>query len=236
MPVTDVRGLPMYYESAGAGAPLLLIGGLGLDVSELGALTGPLATRFRIIALDNRGAGRTAKPPGPYTIEQMAADTAGLMTELGLASAHVLGISLGGRIALALALAEPARVNRLVLVSTSPRVAGGGARRLVRLGMLTANLPGLRGRYRQPRYAMRAQFDASTHFDCTSRLGGIRAPTLILHGRSDRVVPVQLAEEMRRGIPGAQLILADGGHLFSFRPGNAQFVADVTAFLTADGG
>jgi pimeloyl-ACP methyl ester carboxylesterase len=102
--------------------------------------------------------------------------------------------------------------------------------------MLTANLPGLRGQYRQPRYAMRAQFDASTHFDCTSRLGEIRAPTLILHGRSDRVVPVQLAEEMRRGIPGAQLILADGGHLFSFRPGNAQFVADVTAFLAADGG
>lgn len=236
MPVADVHGLEMYYESAGSGAPLLVIGGLGLDVSEMGRLTGPLAGRFRVIAVDNRGTGRTAKPPGPYTVEQMAGDAAGLLDELGVASAHVLGISLGGRIAMALALAQPARVNRLVLVSTSPRAAGGGARRLVRLGMLAANLPGLRGQHRQPRYAMQAQFDATTRFDCTSRLGEIRAPTLIVHGRSDRIAPVAFAGEMHRAIPGSELILVNGGHLFSLQTHREQFVADVTAFLTADAG
>jgi 3-oxoadipate enol-lactonase len=236
MPLADVHGLEMYYEPHGSGAPLLLIGGLGLDVSEMGALTGPLADRFRVIALDNRGTGRTAKPRGPCTVEQMAGDTAGLMDQLDLASAHVLGISLGGRIALALALAQPQRVNRLVLVSTSPRAAGGSARKLVRLGMLAANLPVLRGQYRQPRYAMRAQFDATTRFDCTDRLGEIRAPTLIVHGKSDRVAPVAFAAEMHRSIPGSQLILVDGGHLFSLRAHSGQFVANVTAFLSADGG
>jgi pimeloyl-ACP methyl ester carboxylesterase len=60
-----VNGIELYYESHGTGAPLLVLGGLGLDVSEMGTLTGPLAARFRVIAADNRGAGRSAKPPGP---------------------------------------------------------------------------------------------------------------------------------------------------------------------------
>ena len=56
-----------------------------------------------------------------------------------------------------------------------------------------------------------------------------------MHGRSDRAAPVAFAGEMHRAIPGAELILADGGHLFWFQAGNAQFIADVTAFLTAAG-
>jgi hypothetical protein len=70
---------------------------------------------------------------------------------------------------MALALAEPARVNRLILVATSPRAVG--PRWLVRAGMMVADLPVLRGRHRQPRSAMKAQFDATTRFDATARLG-----------------------------------------------------------------
>lgn len=138
MPLIAVNDVELYYESHGSGVPLMLLGGLGLDVSEMGMLIGPLADRFRVIAVDNRGAGRSAKPPGPYSIEQMAADVAGLMDRLDLPRAHLLGISMGGRIAMALALAWPGRVNRLVLVATSPRAAG--ARWLVRAGMLVADL------------------------------------------------------------------------------------------------
>jgi len=123
MPLIAVNGIELYYESHGTGAPLVVLAGLGLDVSEMGMLTGPLAARFRVIAADNRGAGRSAKPPGPYSIEQMAADVAGLMDRLELPRAHVLGMSLGGRIAMALALAAMARQmhdlipgSRLVLI------------------------------------------------------------------------------------------------------------------------
>ncbi len=189
MPLIAVNDVELYYGSRGPGAPLVVLGGLGLDVSEMGMLTGPLAERFRVIAVDNRGAGRSVKPPGPYSIGQMAADVAGLMDRLDLPCAHLLGISMGGRIAMALALDWPGRADRLVLVATSPRAAG--ARWLVRAGMMVADLPVLRGRHRQPRQAMKAQFDATTRFDCTSRLGQIRAPALIVHGRSDRIAADQ---------------------------------------------
>jgi pimeloyl-ACP methyl ester carboxylesterase len=231
MPLAAVNHIELYYETHGGGAPLVVLGGLGTDLSELGMLTGPLADRYRVIAVDNRGAGRSAKPPGPFSIEEMAEDVAELLAHLGVPRAHVLGVSLGGRIAMALALAHPDRVRRLVLVSTAPRAVG--TRWRVRLGMRVATLPGLRGRYPQPRRALRAQFDASTRFDCTDRLGDIRAPTLIVHGRSDRVAPVALAEVMRAGIPDARLVLLDGGHHMLFARA-ARLVREVDAFLAVD--
>ena len=233
MPLIAVNDIELYYESHGSGAPLVVLGGLGLAVSEMGALTGPLAARFRVIAVDNRGTGRSSKPAGPYSIEQMAADTAGLMDRLDLERAHLLGISMGGRIALALALARPERVERVVLISTGPRAAG--ARWLVRAGMLAADLPVLRGRQRQPRYAMTAQFDATTRFDCTSRLGQIQAPALVVHGRSDRIAPLAVAEQMHRLIHGSRLVLIRGGHLAPLLTQHRRVVAEVTAFLPGGG-
>jgi pimeloyl-ACP methyl ester carboxylesterase len=163
----------------------------------------------------------------------MAADVAGLMDRLDLPRAHVLGISLGGRIAMALALAEPARVNRLVLVATSPRAAG--ARWRLRAGMMVADLPVLRGRYRQPRWAMKAQFDATTRFDATIRLSQITTPVLIVHGTSDHVTPVAVARQMHALIPGSRLVLIDGGHLAPLLTQHERLVAEVSAFLTASG-
>ena len=188
MPLVVVDDIEMYYESRGSGPPLVVIGGLGLEMSELDTLVNRLASSFRVVAFDNRGAGRSSKPRGPYSIEQMAGDVAGLMDRSDLPRAHVLGISMGGRIAMALALAHPEHVDHLVLVSTGPRAAG--ERWLVRLGMLVSDLPLLRGRHRQPRYALKAQFDATSTFDCSERLEEIEQPTLILHGRSDHIAPV----------------------------------------------
>lgn len=231
MPLIPVHDIEMYYELRGGGAPVVVIGGLGLDVSELDAVIGPLARRFRVVAADNRGTGRSSKPRGPYSIEQMAEDVAGLMDRLDLPHAHVLGISMGGRIAMALALARPELVDRLVLVSTGPRAAS--TRWRVRLGMLVANLPLLRGRHRQPRHALKAQFAATTRFDCTDRLSEIGKPALILHGRSDHVAPLALAEEMAARLPDSRLVLADGGHLFPFTRAWDRHAADVEAFLAA---
>lgn len=115
-----------------------------------------------------------------------------------------------------------------MLVSTSLRAAG--SRWLVRLGMAVSDLPLLRGRDRQPRYALRAQFDATSRFDCTERLGEIHQPTLIVHGSSDHVAPVALAEQTSARIPDSRLVLVNGGHLISLTVPD-QLAADVHAFL-----
>ena len=231
MPFLQVNDIELYYESHGAGDPLVLIGGLGLAVSEMRPLISALAAAgYRVIAADNRGAGRSAKPPGPYTIRQMAGDVAGLLIRLGVERTHVLGISMGGRVALALALDHPKLVDHLVLTSTGPRTQRRGWR--VRLGLAVSQLPVLRGENPPPRRALRAQFQASGRFDATARLGEITQPTLIVHGRADRIAPVALAREMRDAIPGARLVLLRGGHLVSMLPRRQpEFVATVLGFL-----
>lgn len=90
----------------------------------------------------------------------------------------------------------------------------------------------MRGPHGQPRYALKAQFDATSTFDCTERLSEIEAPTLILHGRSDHIAPVALAEQMHARISNSRLVLFEGGHLFTFTTQRERLVADVGAFLT----
>lgn len=226
MPTVSVDGLRMYYELAGAGPPLVLICGLGIDVSECGYLIEALATHHRVLAFDNRGAGRTDKPDEPYTIAQMAADTVGLMEAMGIERAHVAGMSLGGRIALDLALGYPDRVRSLILVSTSARV-----QRRWTIGLLGLVSLLFRGRYPQPRYAFRRQRAASEHYDRTGSLPEIRLPTLVVHGRRDHIVPYRLAEDMAAAIPGARLALVESGHIYPMTH-SARFAGQVAAFTS----
>jgi 3-oxoadipate enol-lactonase len=108
-----------HYERAGSGEPLLLIQGMsGTHVSWGEPFKGALEESFDVIAFDNRGIGLSAPVDGPFTIVEMAEDTAALLGELGLESAHVVGISMGGMIAQELALAEPALLRSLTLGCT----------------------------------------------------------------------------------------------------------------------
>ena len=110
----------LHVEEHGAGSPLLLIQGLGYAVWAWRNQLAPLGAQHRVIAFDNRGAGRSEKPPGPYTIDQLAADAARVLDERGLAGAAIVGLSMGGYIAQTVALSRPELVGRLVLVGTSP--------------------------------------------------------------------------------------------------------------------
>lgn len=121
MPTVRVGDIEMYYVEAGQGEPVVLIMGLGADHLAWGLQVRALAERFRVVAFDNRGAGRTDAPDAPYTTRLMAADTLGLMDALGIDRAHVVGVSMGGMVAQELALAAPGRVRSLHLGVTLAR-------------------------------------------------------------------------------------------------------------------
>ncbi len=231
MPQIQVSDIQMYYEIHGAGQPLVLIAGLGVDVSEWGRLIRQLAGHYRVLAFDNRGVGRTDKPDAPYSMEMMADDTAALMQAVGFDSAVILGISMGGRIALELALRHPKNVRQLILISTNARVIPSWRRGKL-LDMLSM-MPVFKSRYPQPHYAFIRQREASAAYDGTARLGRIQAPTLILHGRSDKIAPYELATEMQAGIPGAQLQAFHGGHLFFLIREPQAVLAAVCAFTSS---
>jgi pimeloyl-ACP methyl ester carboxylesterase len=207
----------------------VLIAGLAADVSEYAGLVRGLALANTVLAFDNRGAGRTDKPDRPYSIEQMADDAAGLMQALGFRPAHVLGISMGGRIALALALRHPELVTKLVLVSASARSAGRD--RWLRLFWFLSIVPTLRGNYPQPRYANIRQRQALFEYSCAERLHELCIPTAILHGKRDGIVPYRLAEELHAGIAGSTVVAFEGGHLFFFGKERQRFLAAVADFL-----
>src|SRR5262249_23318805 len=121
MPKVRVNGIGMFYEGAGRGEPLILIMGIGGDHLAWAFQARAFAAHYRVVTFDNRGAGQTDAPEPPYTIRTMADDTAGLMDALGLPSAHIVGVSMGGMIAQELALAYPARVRSLHLACTTAR-------------------------------------------------------------------------------------------------------------------
>jgi len=119
VPSVSTPNAELHYERAGSGEPLLLIQGMsGTHVAWGEPFLEPLREHFDVIAFDNRGIGLSAPIDGPFTIVEMAEDTAALMGELGLESAHVVGISMGGMIAQELALAHPERLRSLTLGCT----------------------------------------------------------------------------------------------------------------------
>ena len=228
MPYEKVNDIQMYYEIHGEGEPLVLIVGLGTDISEWEGIIHWLAQKYKVLAFDNRGAGRTDKPDTQYSIEMMAHDTAGLMRTLGIEQAHILGISMGGRIALALALQHAKSVKELILVSTSARSIRNWRRRFY--GILSG-APIFRSKYPQPHSAFQRQLQASSTFNCTDTLHELHIPTLIMHGKKDKSIPYKLAEETHAGIKGSKMLTFAGGHLFFLMKERQQFLDAVAEYV-----
>ncbi|MGN6276530.1 MAG: alpha/beta fold hydrolase [Solirubrobacterales bacterium] len=247
MPSVEVGRVELHYERSGSGEPLLLIQGMsGTHVSWGEPFRDLLEGEFDVVAFDNRGIGLSAPIDGPFTIAEMAADTAGLMAALGLESAHVVGISMGGMIAQELALAHPERLRSLTLGCTycggpgsqlmpernarklMEGMASGDRDKAIRASYEVNLSPGFRadeGRYaafhematRVPaaRRTIELQVQAIFGHDTSTRLGEIAAPTLVVHGTADGVIPVVNGELIASLLPGARFeALADVGHMF----------------------
>lgn len=244
MPFVNNQGTRIYWDEQGTGVPILLIMGLGYP-SAMWHRTRPwLSASYRTIAFDNRGAGESDVPPGPYTIALMAADAAAVLDAAGVPSAHVFGVSMGGMIAQEFALQYPGRVQSLILGCTA--AGGPNAKRAepAAIEMLKASSQMTREQAVEaaipfiydtatPRHlldediAMRrawptkpagylAQLQAIQGWESFSRLPQITAPTLVIHGKVDRVVPVGNGELIAARIPDAQLVLLErASHLFS---------------------
>jgi pimeloyl-ACP methyl ester carboxylesterase len=237
MPFVDHQGARIYWDEAGRGEPLLLLGGLGLSSAMWHRVRPALAARRRTITLDPPGVGRSPPAPGPRSIAQLAADAAAVLDAAGVDCAGVAGMSLGGMLALELALSHPARVRSLALGATAARRPVRIDRALIAvLATLTpenaweALVPFLyhrhtpRERVAEDRAAFAlaapdifvAQFQAIVAWDASRRLGDVRAPALVLHGDGDRVIAAENAERLARGIAGAKLVwVAGAGHLLT---------------------
>ncbi len=128
MPMAQIGAIDLYYERAGQGAPLLFISGTGGDLRvKPNVFDGPLPKAFDVLAYDQRGLGRSAKPDVAYTMADYADDAAALLDHVGWPRAKVIGASFGGMVAQELVLRYPAKVERLVLACTSPGGAGGAS-------------------------------------------------------------------------------------------------------------
>lgn len=230
------------WEESGAGSPVLLIHGLGYARWGWEPLIPLLAERHRVISFDNRGIGASSVPPGPYTAAEMAGDALAVLDAAGVERAHVVGTSLGGMVAQELALAAPERVDRLVLIATTPGATGGfpmpeatvrlladatslpaevALRRFVENALGPEPDPELVERILAHRLASpqdpagwAAQAHAGTTYDGAGRAAEITSPTLIISGTADRVVDHRNSSALAELIPNATVhLVPGGGHL-----------------------
>ena len=248
------------YREVGAGSPIMLIMGLGGSMDDWApAFVDALAAQHTVIVFDNAGVGDTAALASPLTISAMADQASALITALGLAHPAVLGWSMGGMIAQALAVLHPRQAGLLVLAATQAGTgkslpipaAAAAAARSNPAAVLSVLFPPdqaaaanayAEGILEYPGYyaasaAIKTEQNAAIQQWMAGRdpaglrLGQIRIPTLVADGTLDQLDPTPNDRLLARSVPGASLILyPDAGHAFLFQDAGA-FVPAVGKFL-----
>lgn len=218
---------------------VVLSNSLGSDLSMWDRQVSALQRRFRVVRYDHRGHGRSPVPPGPYRIEELAADVLALLDRLGIERASLCGLSLGGMVGMQLAATAPERVDRLVLLCTSVRLDGAEAYRdraqQVREQGTEAVAAAVVDRWFTPELAVRdpeliarmramvaatptegyaACCEALAAMDLGPVVARITAPTLVLAGADDRATPPAHGEAIVAGIPDSRLeVLPQAAHM-----------------------
>jgi pimeloyl-ACP methyl ester carboxylesterase len=127
VPFASANGIRLFYERAGNGPTTLFLNGSGATLATTRPLVHALAARVEVVAHDQRGLGRSAVPPGPYTMADYAADALALADAVGWGTFRLVGMSFGGMVAQEVAATAPHRVERLALLCTSPGGVGGSS-------------------------------------------------------------------------------------------------------------
>ena len=231
----------LFVAEEGSGPVVLLIHGLGWSHAMWRGVIAKLSGQYRVIAGDTRGHGASEKSPGPYTMEQLAADWLGILDAAGVERCAVIGLSQGGMVAMLLAAMAPDRIAALGLLGTAchfPDAAWAGmqergriaremgaraaaehtSRTLFSPGFASQN-PSLIAEFIENRLsASAAALGAATAslqgFDVRSRLSEVRVPVLIMHGTEDTVISAASAAETGRLLPQAETVMIEGaGHI-----------------------
>lgn len=242
MPYTHARdGIRLHYEVLGrANAPVvLMIQGLGADKHGWDMQRIPLALQYRVIAFDNRGAGRSDKPFSEYSLEQMADDAIAVLDAAGAERAHVVGASMGGALTQIIGLKYPERVISLTLACTACR-NHTWRRELLQSWATTATERGMSAMTREaarwvigprsfrrllpafgwlgpfgrnrPAHGFAAQVRAILDVDesMATQLAQVAAPTLVVVGNQDILTPRGDSEEIADRMPNAELVVISG--------------------------
>jgi 3-oxoadipate enol-lactonase len=239
--VRSTDGCRIHYEVTGrkSAPPVLMIQGLGMDKHGWIMQRLAFSWKYRVIAFDNRGAGRSDKPLGDYDLYQMAHDAVAVLDDLGIERAHVVGASMGGAIAQILAVMFPDRVRSLTLACTACRnsqwrrdllagwadralaegvgaMAGTAARWVIGPRSFRRVVPVLGwlgplgfGRSGEA-FASQVAGILAADDSLATQLGAITVPTLVIVGNQDILTPRGESEELADRIPTAELVVISG--------------------------
>lgn len=259
--VATVFGARIHYQDAGSGPVVILLHGLGGDMSNWAMTVAPLAQKYRVIVPDQIGFGRSDKPMLNYRIGTMVDFLDGFYKELKIERATLVGNSLGGWISAAFALAHPQKVDRIVLVDSAgfavpkdmdARVINGlnpSTRDAVRLMMplvfynkqiygsdAAIDMMFTRRVTAGDGYTIQRIIDSIVRGEdvLDNRLAGLKHPTLIIWGREDLLTPLAMGERFKKEISHSELIVFDKcGHVPQLEQA-AQFNAALLKFLGAE--
>ena len=217
--------IQLHYTEHGSGEPLILLHGNGEDSSYFEHQIAFFQDRYRVIAVDTRGHGKSPRGTAPLTLNQFADDLRAFMDELDIASAHILGFSDGANVAILFALAHPTRVKSLIL--------NGG--NLFPEGLTEQTRREIDEEYEQAVATndedqlelLRLMID-EPHIDPV-QLSGLNMPTLVVAGTDDMIEEAH-TRLIAESIPNAQLTLIEGTHFIAFENPDA-FNRVVSEFL-----
>jgi len=236
------NGIELNYEIEGEDGPWVVLShSLACNLHMWDEQVELLRDRFRVLAFDTRGHGKSDAPSGPYTLDDLVEDTRGLLTSLGIDRAHWVGLSMGGMIGMLYALKYPDTFESLVLCDTSSRIppelapAWEGRIKTANEQGMPALVEGTLGRWFTEPFvksgndavASVAEMIVATpvsgytgcchaipQLDCTDELSAIGCPVQIIVGEQDAGTPVAMSEAINEAIPGSELvIIAEASHL-----------------------